>query len=97
MKIGLIVIGLFVATSSLSGCSKKKIRTSVPSSSRSLDESVRAVAQPLIDDGWAHGMIVGVLQDEKARPSHWQNGQEDRRATMTRSSLLTSSANYCEK
>ncbi len=65
MKFGIVVIGLFIATSILVGCSNKQTTTSVPSSSRPLDERIRDVAQPLIDDGWAQGMIVGVLQGGK--------------------------------
>jgi CubicO group peptidase (beta-lactamase class C family) len=65
MKVGSVVIGFAAAASLFTDCGKKPSPTPNPSASLPLDQRIEAIVQPLIDDGWAQGIMVGVLHDGK--------------------------------
>lgn len=64
MRIFVLLIGI-VGSSVLAGCSEKKAAKSPSLAGQPLDVRIQSIAQPLVDDGWAKGMMVGVLQDGK--------------------------------
>jgi D-alanyl-D-alanine-carboxypeptidase/D-alanyl-D-alanine-endopeptidase len=56
----------FALTLTLTGCGKPESAPPPnPLAGLPLEERVSSVAKPLVDDGWARGLIVGVIQDGK--------------------------------